>query len=298
MDNNDDVKQSQHLIGEFAGNRANLRSKAVNQIKRVTAISEHLGALGDFLVTTWGGVLISISILAIGFILIFLVLRLADMHIFFENALPALLMLIGVILVALNALLTNPVQGSQAIVSTKFIFTKMRNFGTSKVRRQEKWFRFWDNGKKDIIETTHRRKHYYIAVYNVRGIVSPTTFDSDLELAASADEGLLHNNERDTTLVTVVSIDQTHVKKRELPKNATPAMIQKRNLQYNLTANLPYNQQISTSMLMVAPNANILKNRITHLESAFHQGLVVGYKRLKGKDAQAVFMEIFGEGRV
>lgn len=298
MNNDEEVKQSQHLIGEFAGNRANLRSKAVNQIKRVTAISEHLGALGDFLVTTWGGVLVSLGVLAVGFIFIFLVLRLADMHIFFENMLPALLMLIGVVLLALNALLTNPVQGSQAIVSAKFIFTKIKNFGTSKIRRREKWFRFWDNGKKDIIETIYRRKHYYVAVYNVRGIVSPTTFDSDLEVAASADEGLLHNNERDTTLVTVVSIDKTHVERRDLPKNATPAMIKKRNLQYSLTANLPYNQQITTSILVVAPNANTLKNRVTHLESAFHQGLVVGYKRLKGKDAQAVFMEIFGEGRV
>lgn len=289
---------SYHKISDFAGNRANLRAKAYNQIKRIPAISEHLGALGEFLTTTWGGVMISLGILAIGVIVIFLVLRLADLAIAFQNALPAALMVIGIVLFALNALLTNPVQGSQVGVSAKFIFRKIKGLGTARIRRNERWWRFWDNGKDNIVETIYGKTHYYLACYNVRGIVSPVTFDSDLELAASADEDLLLNNERDTILSTVVSIDKTAVKKKVLPSNATPAMKAKRDLQYNLTANLPYNQQITTTIIVAAPNVKLLTQRSTHLEAAFHRGLVVGYRRLKGKDIKSVFQDIFGEGRI
>ncbi|MBD5430507.1 hypothetical protein [Lactobacillus sp.] len=278
----------------YSGNRTNLRARAINQIKRV-GISEHLGALGDFLVTTWGGILTALGILGIGAIIIFMILNLADFSILLQNTIPAILMIIGLVLIALNALLTNPVQGSQIIVSAKFLYKKFRTWGIKGKRHQEKWWRFLDD-KEDIVETIYKNRPYYLAVYNVRGVVSPVTFDRDLEDAASADNNLLLNNERDTVLATVVSVDKTNVKKKQLPLNATPAMRAKRNMQYSLTSNLPNNQQIKTLNILAAPSVSILRQRITHLESAYQTGLVVGYRRLRGKDIKNSFKEIFGEG--
>lgn len=282
---------------DYAGNRANLRSKAINQIKRVTAISEHLGALGEFLVTTWGSVLMSLGILGIWAIIVFAIVKSAGLEIIGQNIIPTIFLIVGIIILTLNILLINPVQGSQLLVSSKFVFKKVKEFGKVKGRQKEKWWRFWDNGKQDIIETVVGKHHYYLLAYNVRGIVSPTTFESDLEIAATADEELLLNSDRKIVITTIVSIDKTSVKKRSLPNNATAAMQKKRNLQYNLTVNNNH-QQIKTSILLTAQNINLLKQGNSHLQAAFSKGLVIGYKRLKGQDMKNVFQEVFGEGKL
>lgn len=290
-------------FSDYSGNRANLRAKAIHQIKRIEAISNTLGSLGDFLVTTWGGIFFSLGILGLGAIIIFLTLYNASFVIILENILPAILMLIGVILLALNAVLTNPVQGSQLVVSIKFIANKLKNIKSSKQRIKFRPFRFLPgDDKQSVVQQLfldgHTLKYRYIVAYNVRGIVSPVTFDADLEASASADADLLMNNERDTVLSTAVTIDKTTVRKKRVPRNATPAMIAKRNLQYNLTHDLPNNQQIKTMVVISAPTIELLRQRMQHLESSYHRGLVVGYKRLVGKELKDRFNGIFGEGSI
>ncbi|MBD5430798.1 hypothetical protein [Lactobacillus sp.] len=283
-------------FSDFSGNRTNLRAKAINQIKRVGAISEHLGALGDFLVTTWGGLLIAVAILGVGVVTIFLIVKAADVAILAQNIIPAIFMAVGIVLLALNAALTNPVQGSQIIVSAKFLRNRINSWGVKGKRHQEQWWRFLDD-KNDIVETNYKNKYHYLAVYSIRGIVSPVTFDNDLEDAARADNSLLLNIESNTVVSTVVSVDQTTVKKKQLPLNATPAMRKKRDLQYSLTSNLPNNQQIKTINVIDAPSVTLLRERIKNLEAAYQKGLVIGYQRLHDEELQNSFKEIFGEGR-
>lgn len=289
-------------FNNFSGNRFNLRSKPTNSIKRVEAISYALGALGDFLVTTWGSVIAAISLLAGGVLFIFAVLNNSPKAIILSNLLPTLLIALGIILLALNVALTNPVQGSQFKVSSKFLWNKVSHF-ESKKRKPLKIFKFWDKGDGDsVIEVNFKsgvkNQHWYIAVYSVRGVVSPVTFDSDLEIAAQASEDLLLNNERDTVFSTTVAIDKTSVRKKQLPSNATPEMIKKRDLQYDLTSKRSNNQQIKTIVTIAAPTEELLRQRVQHFESACQRGLVVGYKRLRGKEAKKSFQGVYGEGSI
>lgn len=296
MDNNDNYSR----ISQYAGNRTNLRSKPMSQIHRIGGISKVLGSnLGDFLVSTWGNAFLAVGIIGVGGIFIFLVIRNAGVAIFAQNILPMFLMIIGLLFLALNAVLTNPVQGSQIVVSAKFLMNKLRQIHNAGERQMFAPFRFLpDDESQSIVEQQYQNKNYYMAVYNVRGTVSPVTFDTDLEIAGLADSNLLKNCGRDTVITTVVNVDKTTVKKRPLPINATPDMIAKRNMQYDITHGLPHNQQVKTTVLVVAPSVELLRERSGQFEAACQRGLVIGYQRLTGKVCKQRFKTIFGEGTI
>lgn len=296
LDNNNHYSQ----ISQYAGNRTNLRSKPMGQIHRIGGISKVLnGNLGDFLVSTWGNAFLAVGILGVGGILIFFIIRNASFEIFAQNILPMLLMILGLLFLALNAVLTNPVQGSQIIVSAKFLRNKLRQVHKAGEREMFAPFRFLPGDEsQSIVQQQYKNKNYYMAVYNVRGTVSPVTFDEDLEIAGMADSNLLKNSGRDTLIDTVVSVDKTTVRKRMLPINATPDMVAKRNMQYEITHGLPNNQQIKSTVIVVAPSVELLRERSGQFEAACQRGLVIGYQRLTGKVCKKRFKTIFWEGTI
>lgn len=287
-------------MNNYSGNRFNLRSKPSNSIKRVESISYVLGALGDFLVTTWGGLIAAAAVMGAGIIFIFAVFNNSPKANIASNIVPFLLIGAGIILLAINVALTNPVQGSQFKVSTKFLWKKIQNF-EAKPRKVLRPFKFWSKDESQSIIEAHLRsgvkvRSWYIAAYSVRGVVSAVAFNSELEEAAKADADLLINSERDTVLTTTIAIDKTNVQKKPLPKNATPAMKRKRDLQYSITSKSDDNQQIKTMVTIATPTPELLAQRTTIFESACHRGLVVGYKRLRGNEIKESFQDIFGEG--
>lgn len=283
-------------IEKYSGNRTNLRSKSYNQIHRIGGVSYILGALGDFLVTTWINAIMAILIFAVGIFFIFFCVKNAGIAIIAQNVMPIILMVIGLLLVTINVVMTNPVQGAQIIVSTKFLKNKFHKIGYgSKNRKVFKPFRFLEGDESNaIVEASINNKHYYMMAYTVRGTVSPVTFDSDLEISANADAGLLKNIERDSLIVTTINVEKTEVRKRPLPKNATPAMINKRNMQYNLTSNIPNNQQLKITLIIVSPTLELLRERNNQLVSAFNRGMVIGYNLLTDKETKKRFNSIFG----
>lgn len=97
-------------------------------------------------------------------------------------------------------------------------------------------------------------------------------------------------------MTTAVNIKKTTVKKRMLPKNASPAMIAKRDLQYSITQDSKNNQQISTINILSCKNIETLRGQTEHLRAAYNRGLVVGYKQLSGKEIKRSFNSIFGGG--
>lgn len=283
--------------GHLSGNRFNLRSKATNQIKRIESLSSVLGALGDFLVTTWGGLIGAIVLIFIGTAGIIAVMTHSPTEILAQNILPAIIIAVGVLLLAINVALTNPVQGYQIKVSSRFLFNKFKNLSKNTRRIKFRPFKFLENDEsKTVIVQEYKGKSKYIAAYAIRGVVSPVTFDSDLEYAANADANFLKNNDSNVVVGTIISINKTQVSKKQLPKNATEAMIKKRDLQYNLTHDQPNNQQITTIMTVAGNNLDTLRQSCTFLENAFVTGMVVGYRRIYGKELKKTFKKLFGEG--
>lgn len=285
-----------HSYNDISGNKVNLRSKATGQIKRIENLSTVLGALGDFLVTTWGGIIGMFSFLTASAVLMFLLLNHLPGPVLVQSIIPILLIVVGLVLISLNILLTNPVQGSQLFVSIKFLIKKLTTLSDSaNTRKVFKPFSFF-NDSQTIVQQAYKGRKRYMTVFSIRGIVSPVTFNTDLENAAGADSNLLKNIGRDTVLTTAVNIKKTTVKKRMLPKNASPAMIAKRDLQYSITQDSKNNQQISTINILSCQNIETLRGQTEHLRAAYNRGLVVGYKQLSGKEIKRSFNSIFGEG--
>lgn len=288
---------AQYSYNDLGGNKVNLRSKATGQIKRVEQLSSILGALGDFLVTTWGGIIAMLAFFAVALIIMFSILSKLPIEVLVKSVVPVILIVVGVLLLGLNIMLTNPVQGSQLMVSVKFLIDKIKKINTS-ARDREKFkdFSFYDEDQT-IVQQNYKGKRRYMTVFSIRGIVSPVTFASDQEIAAAADSNLLRNIGRSTVLSTVVTLKKTTVKKRFLPRNATPAMIAKRELQYKITSDAHHNQQIETVNILCAKSIESLRGQTEHLKAAYSRGLVIGYRQLQGKEIKRTFNSILGEDR-
>ena len=113
-------------FSRFSGNRFSLRAKSSDQIKRLDSLSNSLGAVGDILVSTWGGIIMGILTLGLGGFLIFRAVTANNMSTLVQNIVPIIFILIGSILIALNVIMTNPSMGSQFFVSFKFVVSKIK----------------------------------------------------------------------------------------------------------------------------------------------------------------------------
>lgn len=273
-------------LSSFSGNKFSLRAKSIQMVKRIEGLSNHLGALGDFLVTTWAGIMGSIVVVGFGGTLFWFLISANNWNTLKENILPASCIVVATLLMALNMVLTNPSKGLQILVSFSFLKNKLS--GVNKNNWQDlRIFRFYKNDESystiEILEPKNRIK--YLAIYQTRGTVSPVAFNSELEIATLANRSMLENMERDTTITKIISIESTKVHKPVLPKNKTEAMERKRNLMYSITNNRPSNQRLKTILVICAPTPQVLRVRAKSVESAFNHGLVVGYKRLRGNEA-------------
>lgn len=279
----------------LGGHKFSLRAKSTDQIKRIDWISNSLGSVGDFLVSTWGGIVMGIGTLGGISMLVANAITANSMNTLIQNIGPIILLVIGGLLITVNVVMTNPSAGSQFFVSLKFISAKFNKHAKSGHIQPLRAFKFYaDDEKQEVIETTYKGRTRYMAIYNVQGLVSPTTFEEDLQALAIVDKQLLTAMERDTVLTTVNSIQQTKVHRKRLPNNATPAMKAQRDLQYRITSELPHNQQLRTVMVVNAPNVDILRARVDSLEIAFNNGLVIGYMRLGGRAAKRAIKNIYG----
>lgn len=279
----------------FAGNRYSLRARSGHMIKRIDAVSKSLGPLGDLLVTTWLGIAMAIVTLGVGAALITNAV-LANNFVTLVPNLPGIaLILVGSLLVALNVLMTNPSKGSQFIVSTKFVYKKVKNRGQGDKTIDFKPFKFAEGIEtQSVVESRINGQEQYLVMYQVKGVVSPVTFDNDLNELARLDEQLLTAIEKDTILTTVCSVQASKVELKKLPKNATEAMKRKRDINYAITSGLRYNQQLKTIVVLSVPNFDVLRARIESLETVFRKGLVIGYRRLEGEELKNAFNDIYG----
>ncbi|WP_221642238.1 hypothetical protein [Listeria booriae] len=277
----------------LAGNKYSLRAKTWHMIKRIDFISNRLGAMGDLLVTTWMGIILSLLTLAAGGFGIVQGIISNGMHTALVNTPAMLLILIGSLLIALNFLMTNPSMGLQVVVSIRFLFLKTKD-KEGKKSFEFNPFRFVEGiESKSVLETIVEGQSRFLVVYSVRGAVSPVCFDNDLNELAGLNSRLLFNIERDTVLGTLISIQSSKVEEKTLPPNATEAMIRKRDINYDVTSKLQYNQQLQTLVVISAPSLDVLRSRIESVEVIFRQGLVIGYSRLQGEDARKAMQEIY-----
>ena len=274
------------------GNRFNLRSQPWRMIKRISGLS-HMGSIMDFLVTTWLGILVGLGILGLGLYGAFFIIKQNDMQTFWQNLSIASIYTIGVLLIVLNALLTNPSHGLQIIVSFKFLIHKLiyrRLMTYTKLKN----FRIWPGDEsQSVIEENIEGKSQYISVFRTRGIVSPVFFEEEKAMASTLNKQMLTNLENDTLVVKMISIEDAEIKPKPIPPNATPAMIKKINKQYLMTTKKKDNRQLQTTLFLVSPTPAILNSRIQTTIRAMEAGLVMNYSLLSGEEAKKAFAKIF-----
>ena len=274
------------------GNRFNLRSQPWRMIKRISGLS-HMGSIMDFLVTTWLGILVGLGILGLGLYGAFFIIKQNDMQTFWQNLSIASIYTIGVLLIALNALLTNPSHGLQIIVSFKFLIHKLiyrRLMTYTKLKN----FRIWPGDEsQSVIEENIEGKSQYISVFRTRGIVSPVSFEEEKAMASTLNKQMLTNLENDTLVVKMISIEDAEIKPKPIPPNATPAMIKKINKKYLMNTKKKYNRQLQTTLFLVSPTPAILNSRIQTTIRAMEAGLVMNYSLLSGEEAKKAFAKIF-----
>ncbi|WP_221772901.1 hypothetical protein [Listeria booriae] len=278
----------------LAGNKYSLRAKSYHMIRRVDFISNSLGALGDLLVTTMLGFILAMLTILAGLGCIIYAIMGNDFQTAVPNILPIFLIAIGAVLVSLNVLLTNPSRGLQFAVSMRFVRKKIRSQTPSGTTIEYDPFRFVQGiDSKSVLEMNVDGKIRYIAAYRVRGAISPVCFDADLNDLAGLNSRLLFSMERDTVLTTINSVNTSTVEKRELPPNATDAMKRKRDINYRVTANLKYNQQLNTLVVLSTNTLDVMRSRMESLEIIFRQGLVVGHVRLQDEELKKAMRDIY-----
>jgi len=275
-----------------AGNRFSLRNKASNQIKRIDSLSNTMGAIGDFLVSTWGGIMLGLATLAVGIFLIFSALSANGGATLVQNIIPAIGILIAIILLAINVLMTNPSMGSQFLVSVKFLINKVNN--NSKRGKTVDLSIFKLSERDDVVETPVNGRVMVMAVYSLRGSVSPVSFADELGRLERLDKQLLMNMERDTVISSINSIQKAVVKPIPLPANTTPAMLVRRDRSFKVVSDLKHNQQLKTVFTVACYNETTLRQRVEMVERVFNSGLVVGYQRLSGQALKNEIKRIYG----
>lgn len=278
-------------ITSAPGNRVSLRSRPQNQVHQIPFLVNLMGPLADVLTTTWGGILMGIATLAAGGFILFNYITANGMHTAIPDIPAMILLIIGVVLIAVNVASTNPSFGSQFLVSLQFVRNEYRNHQQKGTHQQLRPFKFVDPDQRILETPTKNGKFRYLIAYQVRGVISPTSFSAELHYFEDLDKQLLSSLERDTLLVTVNSVQAAHIKPKPLPDNQTMSMIQRRNAINIVANNLPYNQQLKTLMIINAPNLQVLETRNNYLLNVFNNGLVIGYSPLSGRALQQAIRE-------
>ena len=279
----------------FSGNKFSLRSKPLDQIKRIDIITKLAPKVGDILVTTWSNVILVLATLGAGALWVSKIISTDNFAVIIPNLIPSIFIAIGFLLVALNVALTNPSIGSQFTTSLSFLRGKYQKRGQKGKKQKVRPYRLIDiEGTQEIVETQFKRKERYMMVYQVRGSVSPVSFEGELEQYARLNASVLTNMDMDATINSINSIQSAEVQQKTLGSNATPEMIRRRNANYRTVKNLKHNQQLKTLVVITSRTFNSMYNKADALENAFKKGLVIGYVRLEGKELKKALNNIFG----
>lgn len=281
-----------------AGNRFNLRSQWYNQIKKTDAVNSVLGSLSNVLVTTWGGLFMGIGTLGIGVFLIVKLVTANGAKTLVANIPAILMVVIGFILIALNVVLTNPTMGSQLKVSLRFIAYKVANFSTRHKHQSLRNTYRISSDDPDVIEINARGRRQYMAMYQVRGTISPVTFDDELERLERVNGQLLTNLGRDVQITKLVEVQTARVMPVALPKNATQGMRDLAKKQYQVARVIPDNQQLTSYIMIIAPSTRTLYEHLPFVETAFSQGLVISSQRLSGEKAKKEISKVYGTDEI
>ncbi|MCC4370518.1 hypothetical protein LMB49_03785 [Limosilactobacillus reuteri] len=279
---------------EIAGEKMSLRSGPFDQIFRIGSISNNVGPLGDSLVSTLKSTIL-------GFIALFIVIMVGviiggqggGLGTLFHNPLALVMIVLGSIGIGLNVFFVNPSQGSQAIVSWKYIiwkFTESHNGDVIEVNPYR--FTAADPSRK-VSESIFGKRKRYLAIYKVQGTVSPTSFDADLEVLASLNQMGLKGLERDSVRTTLNRIGSPHVQQIPVATNATPAMLEGAKSLKNTVDSLGAIQALDTMIIVDAPTVGKLRSKVRSQENSFNKGLVITYRRLAGDDLQRTFKKLF-----
>lgn len=277
-----------------SGNKMSLRSTALQQLQRIDSLSNSMGSLGDFLVSTKASILTSIVVLGIPPIIeVFLLAGGAFAYNFFLTIFSIVLVILGAVLLALNTVFVNPSQGSQFLISLRYW---REFFGSSKkgIWQKIKPYRFTKkSADRDVLESIYKGQKYYTAVFKVQGNVSRTSFENDLDILHNLNTESISGLERDTVRTTINFIGIPNTKPKILNPNATPEMIERQKVLNRVINQLGGVQMLETYVILDSRSYSALRKKIRAQKTFFNQGLVVSSRLLVGKELQDVMKKLF-----
>ena len=277
-----------------SGNKMSLRSTSMNQIKRVAWISNHLGALGDLLTSTFKSILLAAAVAVLPIILDFLIaFKACGGATASKNIAPFVLVIIGTLLLAINVLMINPSQGSQIMVSFKYL-NRVVNDSHMRELREIKPYRFYKKAHdKTILETKYKRQRRYISVFRVQGAVSKTSFAGDLEILRNLQRDLFKTMDRDTVRTTINFIGIPKIKRKRVAANATPEMKARAYDLAEVIKQLDGMQILKTYVVLSNRSPRNLQKEVDNHMNYFGKGLTVTSKLLSGNELKRTIHSLF-----
>lgn len=277
-----------------AGNKLSLRSKAIDQPRRVESISGNLGVLGDTYVSTFRSILLSLLALAAPIIiLVMLVLSSAAIKQMNHAWLPILLIVIGDVFVALNVFFVNPTRGSQLLISLQYVIQQVNNYHFGQLLFV-KPYRFAPQDRSHtILESTYKKRRRYTAVFKTHGSVSRTTFENDRQALTNVNKASLEAMDRVTVRTPIVAVGRPTIEPKELAANATPEMKYRRKEIDRSIVYLGRMQTLDTYVCLDSTTLSGLEKQLKNLAVYFNSGLVIDYRLLSGKELKATWRKFF-----
>lgn len=282
------VKQS------ISGNKMSLRSTAAKQIKRIESISGNMGSIGDFLVSTWESILLSMAALAAPILVLLFVFIMGNGSKYIGKSwISVVSIIIGAVLVSVNVFFVNPSQGSQAIVSFKYWYAKIngRSKQTVITLTPYRWAK--QDGQKRTLETTYKGRRRYLSFIKIHGSVSQTTFDDELEQLWALNKNSIRALERTTVRTTINMIGRPKTAPKIIASNATPDMERRRDEIERSVKSLGRLQTINTYIVLDSPSYQELRKKVGNQFTYFRKGLVVTAQELKGEEVIDLIDQLF-----
>lgn len=276
-----------------SGNKMSMRASAFDQIKRIDAISNSLGTLGDLLVSTKKSLMLSIVALAVPTFIGFFMAYNSNVKNLVHNAIPLTLIVIGALITALNTMLVNPSKGPQLIVSFKYWSDSIKD-NSMNILTKETPFRFYKNSMdRSVLESMWDGHKHYTAVIKVQGNVSRTSFDEDLVTLESINKTSLESMDRHTIRTTINFIGTPKTQQKKVAKNGTPEMHYRSAELYRTIKSLGDMQTLETYIILDNRNPRRLQNAINNQFTYFQRGLVVTAHIVKDEELKKTMRLLF-----
>ena len=276
------------------GNKASLRARPDQQLKRIESISSHMGPIGDFFVSTWASILLSMVAVAAPIFLLILVMFGDDgTKVFVKDLIPMTMIIVGAILLALNVFFVHPTRGDELLVSLDYWFKSIHDDHRQELLKY-KPMRFYKRSlDHSILEAQYKGHKHYLTIIKVQGTVSRTSFDADLAYLHDLNKGALEALEKDTERTIVNFIGQPKNKIKPLALNASPAMQDRAETLHRVVKDLGEMQSLETYVVLDSRSVNRLMRKVSNQFNFFNRGLVVSARVLKGKELKQIATRLF-----